>query len=75
MSTPISYDHRKLIVKLRNLGEPFSQISKSTSVPLSSVKRIWYRYQKEGEIGLFTKYANCGRKSLYDKSIKKRLVK
>lgn len=63
MAIPIPYDLRKQIIKLRNTGMTYSSISKEVGYSLSGVKKIWYRYQKEGEESLTTQYHNCGRKS------------
>jgi hypothetical protein len=61
-ATPLAI--RKEIVFLRQSGKQHAQISQELNVPFATVKYIWGNYKKEGEIGLLTKYANCGVKTI-----------
>ncbi len=75
MATPIPYDYRKKIVRMRKEGKTFKAISQSVGYPEKSVKRIWYRYVKEGEAGLATKYHHSGRRSPFDESISQEIAR
>lgn len=69
MASPIPYDLRKQIIKLRKSGLTYPSISKEVGYSLSGVKKIWYQYQKIGDTCLETQYNNCGRKSDFDQSV------
>jgi len=69
MASPIPYDLRKQIIKLRKSGLPYSTISEEVGYSLSGVKKIWYQYQKQGDTCLETQYHNCGRKSDFSQAI------
>lgn len=75
MGKPISYDYRCLIIKKKNQVQTFSSISQELGYSLSGVKKIWYAYQKEGESGLKLKYSNCGRPTIYDETVEKKVNK
>jgi hypothetical protein len=70
MSTPIPYDYRAQIVRLRKSGKTYPLIA--TLVPCSerSIKRIWRRYLQEGDEGLLTKYHQSGRPSSYGQAVR-----
>jgi hypothetical protein len=53
---------KKEIVSEKQSGKSLLQISNERSISYSTVKRIWSKYQKEGEQGLVSKYDNCGAK-------------
>jgi len=53
---------RRQIIVEKESGKSLIQISTDLHIPYSTVKRTWQRYQKEGEKGLVSKYANCGLK-------------
>lgn len=54
---------RQEIVSLRQSGKTYRQISEQLHVGYATSKHIWYTYQREGEAGLQTRYANCGTKT------------
>ena len=53
---------RRQIVSEKESGKSLQAISTDLQISYSTVKRIWRRYQQEGEAGLICKYANCGPK-------------
>jgi len=70
MGQSIPYDFRKKIIAERQSGKTYSKISEELGYSLSGVKKIWYAYQKEGELSLKPKYFNSGRKSPFDKEVR-----
>lgn len=54
---------RQEIVSLRQSGKTYRQISEQLQVSYATSKNIWYSYGKQGEVGLQTRYANCGIKT------------
>ena len=54
---------REEIVSLRESGNTYRQISEQLQVGYATSKNICYSYQREGEAGLQTRYANCGSKT------------
>lgn len=69
MPKAIPYDFRKQIISLRKEGKTYKDISKEVGYGLSSVKKIWYAYEEEGDACLRTKYKNCGRKREYPQEV------
>ncbi|MDZ7934155.1 MAG: hypothetical protein U5M51_04140 [Emticicia sp.] len=60
-ATPLAI--RQSIVELRKSGKKHYEISQDVNIPLSTVNSIWGQYQRLGEVGLATNYANCGIKT------------
>lgn len=69
MGSPISYDRRVKIVKRKKAGESTQSIAISLDVSVSGVRKIWKRYQSEGESAFYPNYQNCGRKSPFHQKI------
>lgn len=63
MGKAIAYDHRVKIVQRRQKGHPYAAIAEDFNLSVSGVKKVWYRYQKDGEASFATNYKNCGSKS------------
>ena len=70
MAIPIPIEIRRKIIQLRQSGIPYSTIATQLSVSESGAKKIWSRYQREGAAGLSLRYENCGRKPVYDESLR-----
>lgn len=62
---------RERIVKLRQSGKKFTQISQEEQIPYSSVRKIWKRFEEKGLVGLGADYTNCGLKGCQTKKIKR----
>ena len=75
MGKAISYDHRKKIVKDRQSGKTYFEISKELGYSINGVKNIWYDYQKRGDLSFKTSYENCGTDSKYNSKIRGALNK
>ncbi len=73
MGSPIPYSYRQLIIKRRQSGNTYSQISNEIGYSISGIKKIWYAYQKHGSSSFKTAYKNCGRKSSFDETIKEKI--
>lgn len=71
MGQPIPYDYRLKIVNRMKAGAKSKDLAQEYGYSESGVKKIWYRYKKEGEKGLELKYRNCGRKSVYSPEMRK----
>lgn len=67
MGKALSLLQRQQIITLREVGYTYESISGQLGFSFSSVRTICQRYQKEGEKGLQTNYANCG-KAVVDRS-------
>lgn len=61
---------RDRIIKDRQEGKSYAWIASCYDYSVSGVKKIWYRYVKEGAAGLETRYKNCGQGRKYDTSIR-----
>jgi len=69
MGKAIPFAYRQKIVERRKSGESYESISAALGYSESGVKKIWYKYQKEGEAAFSTNYSNCGSHSPYAQSI------
>ena len=69
MASPIPYDYRQQIIRRRNAGQSFPLIAEQLGYSLSGVKKIWYKYKKQGASSFKTQHHKCGRKSAFDESI------
>ena len=67
MGKALSLLQRQQIITLREAGHTYESIREQLDLSFSSVRTICQRYQKEGEKGLQTNYANCG-KPVVDRS-------
>ena len=61
MSKPISLSTRKQIISSYKQGKSISELSRVYQVSRSSIYTLLKRYKSEGEIGLISKYENCGK--------------
>lgn len=61
---------RLKIVALRKESVPYSQIASQLNVSESAAKKLWRRYQTAGEVGLQTRYENCGRNPIYSAAVR-----
>lgn len=75
MGKAIPYAYREKIVARRKEGESYKSISSALGYSESGVKKIWYKYQKEGESCFKTGYNNCGRKSAYGTTVRDAVAK
>ncbi len=62
MPRAIAVPIREQIVKLKQEGKSYQEIANELGLSRYSVKKIWSRYEKEGEPGLVPSYEHCGRK-------------
>lgn len=74
MAKAIPYAIRALIVKRRQDQEPLTTIAKDLGLSYDGVCKIWRNYRREGEQSLELRYGNCGRKPLYDKSLRDHIM-
>ena len=70
MGKAIPYDYRVKIVERMKMGEKASVLSEELGYSEGGIKKIWYTYKKEGALAYQTKYANCGRNTIYPASIR-----
>ncbi|MCB0562475.1 MAG: helix-turn-helix domain-containing protein, partial [Phaeodactylibacter sp.] len=63
MGKPIPYDFRAKIAQRKQSGDSYMDIALDLGLSESAVKKIWYKYLKEGESAFHTKHNNCGRTS------------
>jgi transposase len=75
MGKAISYDHRKKIVADYQSGKTYSEISEGLGYSINGVRKIWYAYQKQGELSFNTSYKSCGTTSKYDSPIREAVKK
>jgi len=75
MGKAIPYAYRKKIVARRKSGESYKSISKALGYSESGIKKIWYKYQKEGESCFKTNYKNCGSRTVYGKTVREAVFK
>lgn len=69
MPKPIPHDCRVKIVRDRQAGKTFREISKETGYSVSGVKKIWRHFRSQGQAGLALGYERCGRRSSFDSSM------
>lgn len=75
MGKAIPYAYREKIILRRKAGESYKSISMDLGYSESGIKKIWYKYQKEGENSLKTQYKNCGSKTIYGASVREAVDK
>ena len=66
MPKPIPHDIRIQIIREHQKGTPLSRIAKSLGYSVGGVRKIWKRYQAQGDLGLLLRYERCGRRSIFD---------
>lgn len=74
MATPIPHDYRLKIIRDRQAGQTWNTIAQQTGYSVSGVKKIWRRYQADGQAGLALRYHRCGRKSPFDVQVRQHLI-
>jgi len=70
MGKPIPYETRVKIVARKKKGQTSKSIAAIFNLSLSGVNKIVRQYKKEGETAFQTRYANCGRASIYTKEVR-----
>lgn len=70
MAKPIPYETRVKIVARKKKGQSSKSIAAIFNLSLSGVNKIVRQYKKEGEIAFQTRYANCGRASIYTEQVR-----
>ncbi len=75
MGKAIPYDFRVKIIERRKAGEDYSDIADDLQLSISGVKKLWYKYCRQGDAALSTAYKNCGRKSPYGSDVRQAVKK
>jgi len=73
MGKAIPYAYRQKIVSRRKSGDSYDDISRDLGYSISGIRKIWYKYQKEGESAFETNYSNCGGLSPYGEDIREKV--
>jgi len=73
MGKAIPYAYRQKIVSRCKSGESYEDISTDLGYSKSAVRKLWYKYQREGESAFETNYSNCGRLSSYDEDVREKV--
>lgn len=63
MPRAIAVPIREQIVKLKQQGKSYREIADELAQSRDSVRKIWRRYQKQGEPSLLAGYERCGNKA------------
>jgi len=70
MGKAIPYDVRIKIIERCKDGEDYSDIANDLQFSVSGVKKLWYKYRRQGDAAIGTAYKNCGRRSPYGDDIR-----
>lgn len=70
MGKAIPYDNRVKIIERMEKGETAEELAEEMGYSEGGVKKIWYKYQKEGIKAYDNNYRNCGKKSSYGKKVR-----
>lgn len=65
MAQPIMYVDRLRIIKMRQSGCSFAKIAQELGYSADGVRKIWKRFETQGQDGLKTSYQNSGVRSPY----------
>jgi len=70
MGKAIPYDNRVKIIERMEKGETAEELAEEMGYSEGGVKKIWYKYQKEGTKAYDNNYGNCGKKSSYGEKVR-----
>ena len=74
MGKAIPFAIREVLVHRRQSGEQLSELAMELGISYAVACKIWRNFKKEGQTALVTHYSNCGRKPLYEESLKYRII-
>ena len=70
MGQAIPYDIRVKIISRLKTGEKADSLAKEFGYTESGIKKLWYKYKKEGAAAYKNNYGNCGQKSRYSSKLR-----